>query len=52
VERAFKVEVTAVNVIRLPAKSRRIGRYTGHTPAIKKAIVTLKAGQSIAAAQP
>lgn len=52
VERGYKVDVTAVNIIRLPSKKRRIGRHEGRTTPVKKAIVTLKAGQSIAAAQP
>jgi large subunit ribosomal protein L23 len=52
VERAYKVDVTKVNIIKLPSKSRRVGRHEGRSNAIKKAIVTLKEGQAIAAAQP
>jgi large subunit ribosomal protein L23 len=52
VQSAYKVSVTSVNMVRLPAKKRRIGRFTGTTPAIKKAIVSLKEGQIIAQAQP
>lgn len=52
VQRAFKVHVTDVHLIRLPAKKRRIGRYEGSTPGIKKAIVVIKEGETIAQAQP
>lgn len=47
VEKAFKVTVTTVNVITLPASTRRSGRRLVVTPATKKAIVTLKAGDKI-----
>jgi large subunit ribosomal protein L23 len=52
VERGYHVDVIAVNTIRLPKKEVRIGRHTGTKGGIKKAIVTLKEGQSIAQAQP
>lgn len=52
VERGYKVDVTAVNIIRLPAKKIQLGRFKGTKGGIKKAIVTLKQGQSIAQAQP
>lgn len=41
IEAIFKVKVTSVNTISMPAKPKRYGRYTGHTSAWKKAIVTL-----------
>jgi len=47
VEKAFKVKVTAVNVISVPGKERRIGRFKVLTRSWKKAIVTLKSGDSI-----
>ena len=47
VEKAFKVKVTSVNVICVPGKMRRAGRRRGMTPAWKKAVVTLEAGQKI-----
>jgi len=47
VEKAFKVEVTAVNVMRMPGKRRRVGRQMVLTPSRKKAIVTLKPGDKI-----
>lgn len=47
VEKAFNVEVVAVNIINVPSKQRRLGRQVGHRPAWKKAIVKLAAGQRI-----
>ncbi len=47
VEKAFKVSVTTVNVITLPASTKRSGRKLVVIPATKKAIVTLKAGDKI-----
>ena len=47
VEKAFKVKVTAVNVITVPAKTRRVGRRQVATSPWKKAVVTLKPGQKI-----
>ena len=47
VETAFKVEVTAVNVMTVPGKERRVGRQIVLTQSWKKAIVTLKSGDKI-----
>ena len=47
VEMAFKVTVTGVNVMTVPGKERRMGRRQVHTPAWRKAIVTLQAGDKI-----
>ena len=47
VEKAFKVKVTAVNVMNVPGKMKRVGRRMVLTPSHKKAIVTLKAGDKI-----
>jgi len=47
VEKAFKVKVTAVNVMMVPGKERRVGRRMIMTPSWKKAIVTLKPGDKI-----
>ena len=47
VEKAFKVQVTAVNMITLPGKTRRMGRRVLQTQPWKKAIVTLKPGDKI-----
>ena len=47
VEKAFKVEVTAVNVIIVSGKRRRLGRRQLLAKPWKKAIVTLKPGDKI-----
>ena len=47
VEAIFKVNVTAVNTISVPPKSRRVGRTIGKTQAWKKAVVTLRPGQRL-----
>ena len=47
VEKAFKVKVSAVNVITMPGKARRVGRRQVQTPPWKKAVVTLKPGDKI-----
>ena len=47
----FNVDVVSVNVVRHKGKSRtqftKKGRFTGRTPKYKKAIVTVKEGQTI-----
>ena len=47
VEKAFKVEVTSVNVMLLPGERRRVSRRQVARPSWKKAIVTLKPGDKI-----
>lgn len=47
VEKAFKVDVLAVNVVNVPGSTRRIGRRRVVTSPWKKAVVTVKAGQKI-----
>ncbi len=47
VEKAFDVKVTAVNVMTVPGKERRISRRVVLTPSWKKAIVTLQPGNKI-----
>lgn len=47
VEGAYGVSVTAVNMVTIPAKKRNFGRSAGFKSGIKKAIVTLKEGDSI-----
>lgn len=50
VETAFDVDVVRVNVIKLPAKSKRNSktrRLSIRVPAMKKAVVTLKEGDRI-----
>lgn len=48
IETRFKVTVTKVRIMRVPGKQRRVRLHYGLTPERKKAIVTVKAGQSIA----
>jgi len=47
VEQLFKVKVAEVRTLRMQGKVKRMGRFAGRRPGWKKAIVTLKAGQSI-----
>lgn len=47
VEKAFGVTVTAVNMVSMRGKLRRVGRNQVMTPDWKKAVVTLKEGDSI-----
>jgi large subunit ribosomal protein L23 len=47
VEKAFDVKVTAVNIVRIPGKTRRLGRRMLPAHPSKKAIVTLQPGDSI-----
>jgi large subunit ribosomal protein L23 len=47
VEKAFKVKVTAVNMISVSGKTRIVGRRQVLTRSWKKAIVTLQPGENI-----
>ena len=47
VEKTFKVNVTAVNVMLMRGKTRRVGRRQVQTQSWKKAIITLKPGDKI-----
>ena len=47
VESIFNVKVDTVRTLRVHGKPKRMGRYAGHRPNWKKAVVTLKKGQSI-----
>lgn len=47
VEKLFKVEVVDVSTLNMKVKEKRVGRYTGLSNRCKKAIVTIKAGQTI-----
>lgn len=47
VEQLFKVKVLEVRTLRVQGKVKRLGRFQGRRPEWKKALVTLKAGQSI-----
>lgn len=47
VERIFKVTVTGVRTQICHGKAKRVGRWAGRTADFKKAIVRVKAGDSI-----
>ncbi len=51
IEKKFNVHVISVRTINHPGKIktqfRKSGRFTGKTPSLKKAIVTLKKGETI-----
>ena len=47
VEKLFNVKVESVNTINVRPKKKKVGKYTGKTNRIKKAIVKLKEGSSI-----
>ncbi|MBU6286217.1 MAG: 50S ribosomal protein L23 [Betaproteobacteria bacterium] len=47
VELLFSVEVDAVQVLNLPGKAKRFGRFVGRRRNTRKAYVCLKAGQEI-----
>jgi large subunit ribosomal protein L23 len=47
VEELFEVKVVAVNIVKMPPKPKRRGTTKGIQPGWKKAIVELKAGDTI-----
>jgi large subunit ribosomal protein L23 len=47
VELMFKVEVEAVNLVNVKGKAKRFGRNMGRRDHVKKAYVSLKAGQEL-----
>ena len=47
VEKIFEVKVLAVNTINVRKKRRKVGKYEGLRPAVRKAIVTLAEGQKL-----
>ncbi len=47
IEALFPVRVVSVNTQCPPRKKRRIGRFAGHRPQYKRAVVTLTPGDSI-----
>ena len=51
VELLFKVEVESVQVLNQAGKSKRFGRFVGRRRNVRKAYVSLKAGQEINFAQ-
>ena len=46
-EHAFGVKVKSVNTLNTKTKAKRVGRYSGERKAYKKAIITLKDGESL-----
>jgi large subunit ribosomal protein L23 len=47
VEKRFNVEVESIRTMNVRGKLKRLGRFQGYRSSWKKAIVTLKAGQSL-----
>ncbi|OGZ84905.1 MAG: 50S ribosomal protein L23 [Candidatus Staskawiczbacteria bacterium RIFOXYD1_FULL_39_28] len=47
VEGIYGVDVLSVNIIKIPAKKRRLGKTEGFRKAYTKAIVKIKDGQKI-----
>jgi large subunit ribosomal protein L23 len=47
VEGVYGVNVLSVNIIKIPAKKRRLGRIQGHKKGYIKAVVKIKEGQKI-----
>ena len=46
VEKMFDVKVIGVSTMNPPRKSRRVGRFSGKRPQVKKAVVRLAEGNS------
>lgn len=47
IEEIFKVKVVKVNIANCRPKTKRVGKYTGETNHVRKAVVTLAAGEDI-----
>ncbi len=47
IEAIFNVKVEKVNIVNVRPKTKRVGKYTGTTNAVRKAIVKVASGQSI-----
>jgi len=47
VELMFKVEVSGVSVVNIKGKTKRFGKSVGRRDNVRKAYVTLKAGQEL-----
>lgn len=45
-ELLLQAKVKSIRTVRVPAKAKRLGRWMGHTSAIKKAYVELVEGQT------
>ena len=46
-EEALKVKVKKVHIMNVKGKRKRLGRYEGRRPDVKKAILSLKAGEKV-----
>lgn len=51
IEARFGVSVVAVHMVNMPSKTRTVGRYVGSKSGFRKAIVTLKKGDTINSAK-
>jgi large subunit ribosomal protein L23 len=47
IEMLFDVKVTKVNTLNRPRQAKRVGRFLGYKPQMKRAIITLQEGDSI-----
>ena len=47
IEKIFYVKVESVNTVTVKPRKKRVGKYSGYTNKVKKAIVKLKDGSSI-----
>ena len=47
IEEIFEVHITSVRTIRMPGKKKRLGRFEGKRPDWKKAVVTVRKGETI-----
>lgn len=47
VERLYGVQVERVGILKVPSKTRRLGRFEGEKAGFKKAIVKLREGEKI-----
>ncbi|MBC8258487.1 MAG: 50S ribosomal protein L23 [SAR324 cluster bacterium] len=47
IEKAFKVSVLKIRTMNVRGKKKRLGRYQGYKSSWKKALVTLKQGDTI-----
>lgn len=47
IEEIFSVKVKKVNIVNVRPRTKRVGKYTGQTSAVRKAIVKLAAGNTI-----
>lgn len=47
IESLFDVSVAKVNTLNLPRKKKRVGKFIGYKPRYKRAVVTLKEGDSL-----